>query len=355
MLLPAATAPAKDDTAMPNASMRSTLSRQWELLKSLPARSPGVSALELSKRLADAGFKVSKRTVERDLVELSQLFPLQCNDKGTPYGWYWTPGATAELPGLTVSEALTLRLVEDSLRPLLPGFMLKSLEPHFTQAHRKLQALGPHVPAARWIDKIASVPPELALLAPEVCGELLECIQQALLEDRQVACSYFAAHSNKTRELNLNPLALIQRGNITYLVAIAEPYEDVRLYAAHRFQQVELLDVPCRRPEDFSLDAYIASGALQFTSPGAGMIALQAWVSEELARQLRETPLTEDMQLEADGDGYRLSANLQDSWQLRWWLLAQGAKIVVQQPYGLRQDIAQQLEETLSLYRAGHV
>lgn len=197
--------------------------------------------------------------------------------------------------------------------------------------------------------------PELALLAPEVNGELLERIQQGLLDDRQLSCCYFAAHSNKTRELKLNPLALIQRGNITYLVAIAEPYEDVRLFAMHRFQQVELLDIPCRRPENFSLNAYIASGALQFTSPGAGMIALQAWVSEELARQLRETPLTDDMHLEVDGEGFRLSANLQDSWQLRWWLLAQGAKIVVQQPEGLRQDIAQQLEETLSLYRAGNV
>lgn len=335
---------------MPNASMRSTLSRQWELLKSLPARPPGVSALELSKRLADAGFKVSKRTVERDLVELSQLFPLQCNDKGTPYGWYWTPGATAELPGLTVGEALTLRLAEDSLRPLLPGFMLKSLEPRFAQAHSKLQALGPQVPAARWIDKIASVPPELALLAPEVNGELLERVQQGLLEDRQLSCSYYAAHRNKVTDLRLNPLALIQRGNITYLAAIAEPYEDVRLYAAHRFQQVELLDVPGRRPDDFSLDAYIASGALQFTSPGAGKIELKAWVSEELARQLRETPLTDGMQLEADGDGYRLNATLQDSWQLRWWLLSHTGKMVVHEPLALRHELRSQLEAGLKLY-----
>lgn len=351
MLLSAVNDSAKDDTAMPNTSMRSTLSRQWELLKSLPDRSPGVSALELSQRLAEAGFKVSKRTVERDLVELSQLFPLQCNDKGTPYGWYWTPGATAELPGLTLSEALTLRLVEDSLRPLLPAYMLKSLEPRFAQAHRKLQALGPQVPAARWIDKIASVPPELALQAPEVNGELLELIQLALLEDRQLSCSYFAAHRNKVTELKLNPLALIQRGSITYLVAIAEPYVDVRLYAAHRFQQVELLDVPSRRPDDFSLEAYIAGGAMQFTSLGAGLIELQAWISEELARQLRETPLTEDMQLEADGDGYRLSASLQDSWQLRWWLLSHTGKIVVHEPQALRQDLLNQLETSLRQYQ----
>lgn len=329
---------------------RNTVSRQWELLKALPPRPPGITAQELVERLGDAGFSVSKRTVERDLVELTNLFPLQCNDKGTPYGWYWTPGAAAELPGLTLSEALTLRLVEDSLRPLLPAYMLKSLEPRFAQAHQKLLALGDQVPAARWIDKIASVPPELALLAPEMNGELLERIQQALLEDRWLDCSYFAAHRNKVTKLRLNPLALIQRGNITYLAAIAEPYEDVRLYAAHRFQQVDLLDVPCRRPDDFSLDEYIASGALQFTSPGAGMMKLQAWISEELARQLRETPLTADMRMEADGDGYRLSATLQDSWQLRWWLLSHTGKMVVREPLALRQELRSQLEAGLKLY-----
>lgn len=334
-------------------STRGTLSRQWELLKLLPARPPGVTAHILVGRLADSGFKVSKRTVERDLVELARLFPLQCNDKGTPYGWYWTPGAAAELPGMTVSEALTLRMVEDSLRPLLPGFMLKSLEPRFAQAHQKLQALGPQVPAARWIDKIASVPPELALQAPEIDEDLLEQIQQALLDDRQLRCSYFAAHSNKHRELVLNPLALIQRGSITYLAAITEPYEDVRLYAAHRFQQAEILETPGRRPADFSLDEYIAGGALQFTSPGAGPIALQAWINEDLARQLRETPLSSDMQLESEEAGHRLTATVQDSWQLRWWLLSQAGSIAVREPLALREELVRQLKAGLAAHSSG--
>lgn len=337
-------------------STRSTLSRQWELLKSLPARPPGVTAQMLVERLCEAGFKVSKRTIERDLVELSQLFPLQCNDKGTPYGWYWTPGATAELPGLTVSEALTLRMVEDSLRPLLPGFMLKSLEPRFAQAHLKLHALGPQVPAARWIDKIASVPPELTLQAPELDEALLEQIQQALLDDRQLRCNYFAAHSNKLRELVLNPLALIQRGNITYLAAITEPYEDVRLYAAHRFQQAEILETLSRRPEGFRLGDYIAGGALQFTNPGAEPISLQAWINADLARQLRETPLSSDMHLEPEKDGQQLTATVQDSWQLRWWLLSQAGSIAVRGPVALRDELIRQLETGLAIHaQQGHL
>lgn len=74
---------------------------------------------------------------------------------------------------------------------------------------------------------------------------------------------------------------------------------------------------PSRSPESFSLDDEIASGALQFTSPGSGPITLQAWINEDLGRQLRETPLSSDMQLEPDEDGHRLTVTVQDSWQLR--------------------------------------
>jgi hypothetical protein len=132
------------------------------MLKLLPNRAPGLTAAELHQQLEEAGHRTTKRTVERDLNELSSLFPLHCNDKGTPYGWYWQPGRSIDLPGITVGEALTLRLVEDSIRPLVPGLMLKSLESCCSQARQKLAALGEESASARWVDKVASVQPARA-------------------------------------------------------------------------------------------------------------------------------------------------------------------------------------------------
>lgn len=84
---------------MPSATTRATLSRQWALLRQLPNRSPGVTSAELVWRLSDAGFDVSKRTVERDLNELSLIFALERNDKSIPFGWYWSINAGVELRG----------------------------------------------------------------------------------------------------------------------------------------------------------------------------------------------------------------------------------------------------------------
>ncbi|MFI7856539.1 MULTISPECIES: WYL domain-containing protein [Pseudomonas] len=77
---------------MPSHPTRHTIARQWQLLKLLPDRHPGMSSTQLQAALARAGHKTSKRTVERDLNELAMLFPLHCNSKGMPYGWYWQPG-----------------------------------------------------------------------------------------------------------------------------------------------------------------------------------------------------------------------------------------------------------------------
>ena len=93
-------------------STRSTLSRQWELLKLLPSRGPGLTASQITEKLKnDHG--VNKRTVERDLQELSRLFPLQCNDQGKPYGWHWRPGAQLELPGIEPATKIALICTND--------------------------------------------------------------------------------------------------------------------------------------------------------------------------------------------------------------------------------------------------
>lgn len=56
---------------MPRSSNHLALARQWEMLKRIPSRQPGITARDLAGQLSDHGFTVTKRTVERDLVDLS--------------------------------------------------------------------------------------------------------------------------------------------------------------------------------------------------------------------------------------------------------------------------------------------
>lgn len=333
---------------MPSNTSRRTLARQWELLRLLPSKAPGLSAAELQYRLSEAGHETSKRTVERDLVDLSQQFPLQCNDKGTPYGWHWMPGTASVIPGVSLSEALTLQLIEKRLHPLIPSHMLKALEPRFQQARLKLQSLSTEIPAAKWADKVASVHPELALIPPSIDENVLEQIQSALLHSFQVECRYYAAHKDKEHTFTLNPLALVQRSQVTYLIATVEPFEDVRQFALHRFSAARETDCPTIPPPEFNLKGYLASGAMQFGTPAK--IKIEAWINDGLSRLLTETPLSQDMKLTPKENGAELVATVNDSWELRWWILSHAGSIKIRKPRTLVNEIAARLQQALDLY-----
>lgn len=333
---------------MPAEENRNTLARQWEMLKMLPSRRPGITARELSERLAGDGFSVTKRTVERDLQALSGIFPLCCNDQSAPFGWYFTPGSSLELPGLSVAEALTLKLVEQHLARLLPATMLTHLAGHFAQAGRKLDEMAANNPAARWAAKIRSVSPSQPLLAPEVNEAILTTVQEGLLHDRQLRLRYRKAGASADNDYTLSPLALLQRGPVTYLVAGAPAYPEPRLFALHRIRGIEKLELPAERAPDFELDAFIREGGANF---GAGEeICLRLRVDAALAAHLAEAPLSTGMVMTAEGGSALVEAVLPDTWQLRWWLLSQAEQVEVLAPAALRAHIRERLGAALARY-----
>ncbi|HDR14976.1 MAG TPA: WYL domain-containing protein [Desulfobacteraceae bacterium] len=329
------------------AKIHHAIARQWELLKLLPNRLPGKSALELAAALDERGYKVSKRTVERDLNELILLFPLACNDRGTPFGWYWMPETYCELPGLTLAEAMTTRLLEDYLKPLLPTSILRTLAPRFKHAADKL-AFQKESHLSTWTDKVRVVPAGLTLLPPEIDPLVLETVQEALLKDKQLEIQYRAAQRKQASTQTIHPLGLVQRGPVGYLVATAFDYEDVRLYALHRITAAIPNKQQCRRPRGFNLDDYIKTGALEF---GDGkFIRLRASISPELANILRETPLTKDIQIKERRHDCLLTCTIVESWQLYWWILSQGAEIEILAPKKLRQAVMDGIKRAAEIY-----
>jgi len=218
---------------MPRAAKESTVARQWELMRLIPSHSPGKTVRQLREALETAGYEVTKRTVERDLADLSGGFPLQCNTISKPYGWYWEAGAQLEIRGMDLNEALSLGLLEEILRPLVPSSFVRGLEGRFALARQKLASLEGNE-RAQWSERVRYVPPGQTFLPPSVLPSLLHEVQEALLHSRKLRVSYRSAGTDSDKELELHPLALIQQGVRTYLVATAFDYEKPLLYALHR-------------------------------------------------------------------------------------------------------------------------
>lgn len=114
--------------------------------------------------------------------------------------------------------------------------------------------------------------------------------------------------------------------------------------------QATITEQEALRPTDFNLQDYLAAGGLQFLS--GGLFQMTARVNAKLARLLEESPLGEQMQLNySEPEWPVLTTMVQDSWNLRMWLLSQGCNIEVQSPALLRQQMVDELKDTLALYK----
>lgn len=171
-----------------------------------------------------------------------------------------------------------------------------------------------------------------------------------MLNNKQIKAFYQPAGADRPKEYRLHPLGLILRGAVVYLAASAWSYSDVQLYALHRFSSVEILEEAVRIPEGFDLDQALAKGLAEFANRGEP-IRLEIRCSEGVAAFLAETPLAADQQMKPEAGGWtRLTATVNDTWQLHWWLLGQGAGIEVIGPAGLREGIRNELIDAVNLY-----
>lgn len=326
-----------------------TLIRQWEMLKRIPDNGQRVTTTELVSHLEGLGYPVTVRTIQRDLLKLSVPFPITCDEDTAKPGWHWMAKASLNVPNLSISDALSIKMMEEYLTPLLPQAIVESLRNRFEQAERRLESVDN--PLTRWTQKIRTVLPAQPLESPPIAAGVLEAIQRALINERQLVALYRGRSGKPATEYLLHPLAFVQRGPVSYLVATAFSYEDIRLYALHRFESASELEDEVDSPEGFDIDEYIATGALSF---GSGeMLDLKLRVSPALKATLTESPLDQNMGIMPEGDRFIVTARLPDTWQLKWWIRQQSHNAEVLEPAALRLEFIDAIRLTLAQYEHG--
>jgi predicted DNA-binding transcriptional regulator YafY len=242
-------------------------------------------------------------------------------------------------------------MVVDYLRPLLPHSLLDKLQPYFTVARKRMTSEHGTRRSASWLGKVAVAQPTQALIPPKVDARVQSTVTDALLDDRRLDAAYRRKGERDAREYLLNPLALLQRGPVTYLLACVGDYDDVLMFALHRFERAKVADGKARRPKGFELASFLKDGWAHY---GTGKsIRLEARFTAEAAEHLTETPLSEDQKLGGEADGrVRLRATVADTPQLRWWLLGFGDAVEVVGPAALREWFAETTGKMAAKYAA---
>ena len=311
-----------------------SLYRQWQILSKLSA-GKWTGTRELQETLQREGIDISLRTIQRDLNQISQRFPIECN-KAVPQGWRWRSDAPIQsLPHMTSSQAVTFMMVEEHLKHLLPPSLIEEMTPWFDLARRSLSTQNN---VRQWINRVKIVPANQPLIPPVVDKAAQQAIYEGLLQDKQLECIYQSlnSHTQDEKSYILNPLALVQKGAIIYLICTRLDKTDIQTFALHRFKSAKVLDSRALHPVDFDIDSYIESGALgfrvDFNQPTEN-VDLKLTMLDIDALYFAESKLSLDQKIEQLSDGMtQISATVPFTNQLTLWLRSFGRKIISIEP-----------------------
>ena len=316
-----------------------TTARQWELLNLLE-RGSWRGTHHLHEQLSLANFDVSLRTVQRDLNALSKRFPIEKNN-ANPQGWRWKEDAPVQsLPHMNLSQAVAFNMVEANLAQLLPPAILDELFPWFDLARRQLKdSKITH----NWLDRVRIEPATQPLIAPEIYRECKDSIYQAIFYERQITACYTRRNKDNAGNYALNPIAIVQRGVVIYLLAtkVDDDKQIIRTFALHRFTEVTVEDNKAVIPKDFDLTTYLDSGGMGFAHylfrdlPNRGKDTKITLVfNGKAGTSLTESRLSEDQTVidDEENNTQTITATVNLTSQLVWWLRGFGKKLIAIEP-----------------------
>ncbi len=330
-----------------------------------------MTATRIAEALSTQNNPPSVATVRKYLAQLVDQVPSQIEMLYDTPGRekYWRLKASSPLhrKGLSDFEAAMVCLASELLEPVLPPHLQNHLKITRARAQemlvnaRPIGAMPDESPVwmLKLVNRIWIEPP------PPVAPEVLDVVFKAVSARKRVRIEYQSMAGKREGRLpttlTLSPLRLVQHGDARlYLIASdlvdadglarhQSQTEGYRRFALHRIASAMMIDEAIApRPE---LERLVDS------QPGfewQGKIDLVAMVNNDIALRLQESPINATQQIDyvAGALWHRLEVEVDSNWELRWWILSNGANMVIHEPRKLRDEIAAHFRNGDVLYRA---
>ena len=323
--------------------MSDSVLRMIKMTERIPRYPSKVTANQIHDFLKNLGYSISLRSVQRDLNELSRLFPIECDDKSIPFGWSWkkdSPGF--ETPAMDPIQALTFSLAAQYLEPLMPKASFKRIQKFFQRAENVLMG-DERSNVLRWRKRVRVIPESIRFKDPKIKSNVRQKIYRAIYEGYQIKSLYRKRGEKSSNLRHIHPLGIVVKGSITYVISMMnEDQETPRYLPMHRFEDVEILDgKKIKEPLNFDLDEYLHRNNLGFEY-SENLYTFCAIFDRTMGAHLEETPLNSSQTIKELDDGrLQISARVPDTLQFEQWLMSFGAEIEILAPKSLRAKFKQ--------------
>ncbi|PVZ64528.1 helix-turn-helix transcriptional regulator [Pelagibaculum spongiae] len=327
--------------------MPSRVQRHSAILRYIPQDPRHTTTSELMQKLANDGFSINMRMLQRDIEALCCDYAISCDDSVKPHRWFRVKGVSDTALEMTPSTALAIHMLKQHAMHMLPAQAHDNLRGFFAQADKKLQSEAS--PFASWASKVASLEPGFQLRPPKLDQNVIKLIEKGLIRQKVLSIDYLPRPPRHKKQYLVNPLGLVARGQVHYLVATLADSKLFRHFALHRIHSVQITDSSVHSPDNFDLTEYLDSGGMSF--PKGNELKLRLKVNAIEGYHLLETPVSSDQVVEfMDNENFIIQASVNFTEELRWWLMSLADISEVLEPEHLREEVAACLKAAASKY-----
>ncbi|HEV8190152.1 MAG TPA: YafY family protein [Ktedonobacterales bacterium] len=299
-----------------------------------------MTAFDLARRL-----EVCERTIHRDMEALGVAGVPVLAERGAGGGWRLLEGYRTNLTGLNEVEVQALfltkppRLLADlGLEKASDAALLKLLAalPALQRNGAEYVRQRIHVDVAGWRQSEETVP-------------LLPALQEAVWQERKLRFTYRRGDGVAVERV-VDPLGLVAKGSIWYLVAAVEG--EPRSYRVSRVQAAEIVDEECARPLGFDLASFWGESTAQFSAHlprYSATLRVEASVLPRLRTGGWYTRVEREEAPDADG-WVQVVVQFEDEHGAREYALSFGPRLEVLEPLELREQVSRAAEGIVALY-----
>lgn len=335
---------------MKSSSLKSSsIVRLFELYRKIPSyRGAGITTKELHHYLLDEGFEVTKRTVERDLLKLSEVAGIYAEREADGNVWKNSASNLDLLPTMQPSEALFFIAAERYLRRALPPSSESMLNDRVSKAEKTLSKFNR---LGSWGKKLHIVDGQMPYTNQSYSFDISASIYEAVLLENQINLSYVKLDALTAQQYHLNPLVIIVRGHDHYLVATKIGQRNFpQLFNFSRMKAVDLAELEIEKPIAFDLDEYIES------NPTGWLITKESQKVELKVRGFaydwllhNELAPTQQLKIAID-DWFTVTLEAHVTYDLVGWILRFSTDVVAIKPQILVNEIVERITCLNKLY-----
>jgi proteasome accessory factor B len=292
--------------------------------------------------------EVSRKTIQRDLDFMRDRLGLPIAYDGARFGYYYT-GPVDSIPEMEVSEGELVALL----------IAQKALQQHRgTVYEAPLRSACAKIAAASG-DRVSVDITDLASRISfkergfnEVSLELFEVVGKAVRLSRVLEFMYKKLGSEVAERRRMQPYHLGCINNQWYVFGRDLDRDGIRTFALTRLSEPTLSRVRFVRPQDFSLEEFLADSMGVFRGGGQlekVRIQFEGWVAQIVRERVWHSS---EKKTELKGGGLELELLLSSLEEVERWVLGFGASARVLQPPALVERIKTAAFKMAALYRA---